>query len=131
MKKRTREQVLQMLVALAIMFCLCPFAGAASKAVWQVGKFNQSPSEFNAGKQGPPLFGSRYPAGELLYIVGKSLPEVDWPAYQEGALTGRPGQRPHPYTIQFDLPESSSRCLHAEGGALVGDGARGTTASGD
>ena len=105
MKKRTHEQVLQMLVVLAMMICFGQCAGAASKVVWQVGRFNQSPSEFNTGKQGPPLFGSRYPAGELLYIVGKSTPAVDWPAYQEGAATGRPGNRPHPYTIQFDLPE--------------------------
>jgi hypothetical protein len=105
MKNRKHEQVLTMLVVLAMMICFCQCAGAASKTVWQVGKFNHSPSEFNTGKQGPPLFGSRYPAGELLYIVGKSIPDVDWPAYQEGAATGRPGTRPHPYTIQFDLPE--------------------------
>ena len=74
--------------------------------MWQIGKFDQSPSEFNTGKQGPPLFGSRYPAGELLYIVGKSTPEVDWPAYQEGSTIGKAGSRPHPYATQFDLPEA-------------------------
>jgi hypothetical protein len=109
-----------MLVVLAIMICVCPRAGGLesrrkgrglsradsrgpSKVVWRIGTFNQSPSEFNAGKQGPPLFGSRYPAGELLYIVGKSNPGVDWPAYQEGAETDRPASHLHPYTIQFNL----------------------------
>ena len=105
MKKRTRDQVLQMLAALAMMICFHQCAAAASKVVWQLGKFNHSPSEFNTGKQGPPLFGSRYPAGELLYIVGKSIPDVDWPAYQEGVATGRPGTRLRPYTIQFNLPK--------------------------
>ena len=105
MKRRPHEQVLKTLVVLAIMICFCPCAEAASNVVWRIGKFNQSPSEFNTGKQGPPLFGSRYPAGELVYIVGKSTPEADWPAYQMGAATGRPGSRPHPYTIQFDLPQ--------------------------
>ena len=50
MKKRKHEQVLPMLVVLAMMICFCQCAGAASKTVWQVGKFNQSPSEFNTGK---------------------------------------------------------------------------------
>jgi hypothetical protein len=90
---------------LVIMICFCQWAGATSKAVWQIGEFDQSPSEFNTGKQGPPLFGSRYPAGELLYVVGKSTPAVDWPAYQEGAALGRAANRPYPYTIQFELPE--------------------------
>ena len=105
MKKGQREQVLPVFVVLAMMICFCQGARAASRTVWQVGKFNQSPSELNTGKQGPPLFGSRYPAGELVYVVGKSTPEVDWPAYQEGAATDRPGTRPHPYTIQFHLPK--------------------------
>jgi hypothetical protein len=74
--------------------------------VWRIGKFDQSPSEFNTGKQGPPLFGSRFPAGELAFIVGKSTPGLDWPAYQEGAETGRPGNHLHPYTIQFYLPKA-------------------------
>jgi hypothetical protein len=118
LKKRTHEQVLQMLVVVAMMICFCPCAGAASKAVWRVGRFDQSPSEFNSGKQGPPLFGSRYPAGELLYIVGKSTPEVDWPAYQEGAATGKPGNRPHPYTIQFDLPKAPQGVYTLKAGLL-------------
>ena len=105
MKKRKHELVLPMLVVLAMMICFCQCAVAASKVVWQIGKFDQSPSEFNTGKQGPPLFGSRYPAGKLLYIVGKSTPAVDWPAYQEGAALGRAGNHPYPYSIQFELPE--------------------------
>jgi len=120
MRKCPREPALQMLVVMAIMICICPRAGglesprrgralsradsrSPSKVVWRIGTFNQSPSEFNTGKQGPPLFGSRYPAGELLYVVGKSNPAIDWPAYQEGAETDRPGFHLHPYTIQFNL----------------------------
>ena len=106
MKERTQFRLLQVLLALAEMICYAPRAEAASKVVWKVGEFNQSPSEFNTGKQGPPLFGSRYPAGEVLYIVGKSTPGEDWPAYQEGWADGLPGNRPHPYIIQFDLHET-------------------------
>jgi len=120
-RKHPHEQALQALVVLAAAICICPCAGGVasrrgrrtpsradsrgpSNAVWRIGTFNQSPSEFNTGKQGPPLFGSRYPAGELVYVVGRSRPETDWPAYQEGAEIERPGSRPHPYTIQFNLP---------------------------
>jgi len=119
-EKRLDERLLQIVGVLAILCCLCPRAGAyaarrghkapsqadsrgSSKVVWRIGTFNQSPSEFNTGKPGPPLFGSRYPAGEIVYIVGKSKPGVDWPAYQEGTETERPGSHPHPYTIQFNL----------------------------
>lgn len=92
---------------LAVTLTLCCFrtASAASQTLWQMGAFNQSPNEFNTGKQGAPLFGSRYPKGELNYIVGKSIPERDWPAYQEGSTLGKTGSRPHSYTIQFDLDE--------------------------
>jgi hypothetical protein len=83
--------------------CLCQSASAAPQVVWRIGTFNESPSEFNTGKQGPPLFGSRYPKGELIYIVGKSRPETDWPGYQEGAAAGKPGN--HAYIIQFNLDE--------------------------
>ena len=148
MRKHPHEQALQVLVVLAVAICICPCAGGVasrrarrtpsradsrgpSNAVWRIGTFNQSPSEFNTGKQGPPLFGSRYPAGELVYVVGRSRPETDWPAYQEGAEIERPGSRPHPYTIQFNLPGNTQRRLHAQSGAVVGDGARGAIGSGN
>jgi len=104
-KKLNFKQALQMLAVLAIMMSFCPKAVAVPKVVWQIGKFNLSPSELNTGKQGPPLFGSRYPKGELLYLVGKSSAEADWPAYQEGSTLGKAGGHPHPYAIQFDLRE--------------------------
>ena len=135
MRKHPREQALQVLVVLAVMICICLCAGGVesrrgrrtpsradsrgpSNVVWRIGTFNQSPSEFNTGKQGPPLFGSRYPAGELLYVVGKSRPETDWPAYQEGAEIERPGSRPHPYTIQFNLPGKPSGVYTLKAGLL-------------
>jgi hypothetical protein len=113
------------LAVLGAIICICSRAGGVearrgrknpgrtdshgpANVLWRIGAFNQSPSEFNTGKPGPPLFGSRYPSGELLYVVGKSRPESDWPAYQEGAEIGRPGSRAHPYTIQFNLPKEPS-----------------------
>ena len=135
MRKHPRERLLQMLAVLAVVFCICPCAGGVtsrrkgktpsraasrvpSNGVWRIGAFNQSPSEFNTGKPGPPLFGSRYPIGELVYVVGRSRPETDWPAYQEGAEIERPGSRPHPYTIQFNLPGAPSGVYTLKAGLL-------------
>jgi hypothetical protein len=76
-----------------------------SQTLWQIGAFNFSSGEFSPGRSGPPFFGQRYPQGELIYVVGKSQPEQDWPAYQPGSTNGRTGFAPHPYTIQFELAE--------------------------
>ena len=91
---------------LVIMICFCQCAGAASKAVWQIGKFDQSSGEFNQGEVRPPVFASAHPKSDVLYIVGKSKPATDWPAFQPGSANGRAEFRPHPYTIQFDLSEA-------------------------
>jgi hypothetical protein len=85
--------------------CVFALPSAHAETVWQIGTFNSSSGEFNTDKQGPPLFGQRFPKGELVYVVGKSSPEQDWPAYQPGSANGRAGFVPHPYTIQFDLAE--------------------------
>jgi len=105
-KKRTHEQVLQMLLALAMMICLYQRAEAASKAVWQIGKFDQASGEFNHGEVRPPILAAGHPKSDVLYIVGKSNPATDWPAFQPGSANGSAEFRPHPYTIQFDLPET-------------------------
>ena len=102
-KRRTYKQVLRMPLALVIMICLCQCVRAASKAVWQIGKFDQSSVEFNHGGALPPNFAV---PPDVLYIVGKSKPATDWPAFQPGSANGRAEFRPHPYTIQFDLPEA-------------------------
>ena len=105
---RTLHQNLLLPFALSIAFMLRFFqsASAAPQTLWQIGTFNESPSEFNAGNKGAPLFGSRFPKGEVVYVVGKSKPETDWPGYQEGATVGKAESHPHPYTIQFDLDEA-------------------------
>jgi len=76
-----------------------------SEILWQIGAFDYSSAEFNHGSEGPPLFGQRFPKGQLVYVIGKSSAEKDWPAFQPGSANGRAGLAPHPYTIQFDLPE--------------------------
>ena len=70
---KTSYQVMLFSLLMALTLGFCRTAAAAPKVVWQIGKFNESPSEFNTGKQGPPLFGSRYPQGELIYTVGRAV----------------------------------------------------------
>ena len=104
--KRTYKQVLQILIVLVVVICFGSRAEAASKAVWQIGKFDQSSGEFNQGEVRPPVFAPAHPKSDVLYIVGKSKPATDWPAFQPGSANGRAEFRPHPYTIQFDLSEA-------------------------
>ena len=106
MNRRTDKQVLQILIALVIAICFCRCAEAASKALWQIGRFDQSSGEFNQGQVRPPVFAATHPKSDVLYIVGKSEPATDWPAFQPGSANGGADFRPHPYTIQFDLSEA-------------------------
>ena len=105
MNEHTERRILRTFALwLAVLISLVPYAQAAPKVVWQIGTFDNSSGEFNYGKPGPPFFGERYPK-ELLYIIGKSTPEADWPARQLGSAIFQPGGNPRPYTIQFDLDE--------------------------
>ena len=58
-------------------------AGGETQSIWQIGKFDESPSEFLRGAEDSATF-----------VVGKSDPGKDWPGRQ---LTG------HPYRIVFTL----------------------------
>jgi hypothetical protein len=104
--KSTYKEFVQILFVLVVVICSCPRAGAAPKVVWQIGKFDQSSGEFNHGEVRPPVFASPHAKSDVLYIVGKSNPATDWPAFQPGSANGRAEFRPHPYTIQFDLPQA-------------------------
>ena len=104
MKIRTFHCIIPLL--LTITLCLFWSVSAASQEVWQIGKFNHSPSNFNSGKPGQPLFRSRYPQGEPPYVVGRSTSELDWPTYQEeGSTGGNPETILFPYVVRSDLDE--------------------------
>ena len=105
--------VLQMLFTLSVVICFSSRAAADSQVVWQIGKFDQSSSEFKQGEVQPPVVAEGHARSDVLYIVGKSNPATGWPAFQPGSSNGSAGFRPHPYTIQFDLPEAPQG-LYAE-----------------
>ena len=105
MRETRFERIFSVWILALVVGCLLDVPSTFSETLWQIGTFNSSSGEFNTGKGGPPLFGQRFPKGELVYVVGKSSPDQDWPAYQPGSANGRAGFTPHPYTVQFDLAD--------------------------
>jgi alpha-mannosidase len=89
-------------VLLAVMISFTPHTTAAPKTVWQIGTFNESPSEFKNAESG--FSGVPYPTN-VLYTVGSSTPGADWEARQMGLASLQAGGHPRPYTIRFDWDE--------------------------
>ncbi|MGA3323174.1 MAG: polysaccharide lyase family protein [Terriglobia bacterium] len=88
----------RIILALAIYLPLqSPSAVAADHVVWEIGKFDQSPSGFN----GKVNFAD--PNYNPVFKVGQSDPAKDWPSAQPGSENQAGGSRPHPYTIIFKL----------------------------
>jgi alpha-mannosidase len=69
---------------------------ATWQIVWKIGTFDQSSAEFNSGVATTPV---------APYIVGKSVPNKNWFAFQPGSTNGPFGHQPHPVSIQFNLAE--------------------------
>jgi alpha-mannosidase len=84
--------------------CICPGAPAASQVVWQIGKFDRSSLEFTLRTPPAAQSGAGETQYDVVYVVGKSKAETDWPGFQPGSSNGTAGYRPHPYAVQFDLP---------------------------
>jgi hypothetical protein len=93
------------LYLLSCVMALCSTVTQASDILWQIGTFDQSSREFAAGVSpvlGGPLDYSN-PAADPVYVVGKSEPGKNWPAFQPGTSNGKAGHRAHPFTIAFHL----------------------------
>ncbi|MGA3325120.1 MAG: polysaccharide lyase family protein, partial [Terriglobia bacterium] len=118
MKKKSFLRIPQMLLVVAATIGFCQQAGAAPQVVWQIGRFDRSSSEFNLRGAPAPKPGAGQAQRDLVYVIGKSQAETDWPGFQPGSSNGKAGYRPHPYAIQFDLP-SSPRGLYTLKVALL------------
>jgi hypothetical protein len=86
--------------------------------VWQIGRFDESSVEFTRRGAPAPKPGAGQAQYDLVYVIGKSKAETDWPGFQPGSSNGTAGYRPHPYAIQFDLP-STPRGLYTLKVALL------------
>ena len=82
-------------LAVGLLSCACGCADAAAGALWRIGQFDASSSEFNSRR----LETSTAP----VYVIGKSDPARDWHAFQPASSAEKPA---YPFAIQFELPES-------------------------
>lgn len=73
-----------------------PAPQAAWQPLWRIGTFDQSSAEFHDGAPADPV---------APYVVGKSVPDKDWFAFQPGSANGLFGHQPHPASIEFNLAE--------------------------
>src|SRR5277367_4907404 len=88
-------------------------AKAASETVWQIGNFDGASIEF-----GKRIYYAN-PADDPVYVVGRSIATKDWPAYQPGSANGHAGYRPHPFTIEFFLPQTPNGSYVLKAAVLV------------
>ena len=88
-------------------------SGTPGTVLWQIGRFDHSSHEFRAN---PDL---RQPGAAPHYVVGNSIAAKDWPAMQPGSANPAFGQRPHPFTITFDLPRIQPGAYHLTIGAII------------
>ena len=113
-------RALVILVSVLSVVMACPRATAAPTTLWQIGKFDHSSAEFNQGGAGRAYSGGTFPQTPVVYIVGKSNPKTDWPAHQPGSANAGSGHRPHPYTIQFNLPNEPKGSYFLKVGFVAG-----------
>jgi alpha-mannosidase len=81
--------------------------------LWQIGKFDRSSYEFKGH------FQYSNPQFQALYTVGQSDAAKDWPAQQAGSMNQSAGQRPHPYTIVFNLASKPRGQFHLQISAIT------------
>src|SRR5438093_13573941 len=86
---------------------------AGNQIIWQIGTFDEASIEFSR------QIDYANPAEDPVYEVGKSVATKDWRAYQPGSANGQAGLRPHPFTIQFDLPAAPTAAYGLTVGLLT------------
>ena len=107
-------------IAMGLYFC-SPLLAKGTERLWQIGVFDESSQEFNQGLDPATDRSIDYadPAHDPVYIVGKSNPARDWLAFQPGSANGYAGNRPHPFTVQFDLSETPAGLFELKLALLV------------
>ncbi|HTS70161.1 MAG TPA: polysaccharide lyase family protein [Terriglobia bacterium] len=119
MRKHASALVQRGLLTLAVIAAFCLHANAASQVVWQIGRFDRSSAEFTLGETRAPQTVAGQAPRDIVFVVGKSKAELDWPAFQPGSSNGQAGYRAHPFAIQFDLPSKPQGLYTLKVGLLV------------
>lgn len=94
---------LKALALLAGAFALTTAAGES--VVWQIGRPDRNYAEFAIARN-YPAFQEKFGRLPLLFEVGRNDPARDWPFIQPGPVDAWAGNKPHPFTIRFNLPEA-------------------------
>jgi alpha-mannosidase len=95
--RQLRNAVILFFVSTLALLLATPGLHAAENTLWQIGTFDQSSHEFN---NAAPVGNADY---NPVFTIGKSATS-DWPGRQPGSENQAEGQRPHPFTVLFDLP---------------------------
>lgn len=81
-----------------------------AETIFQLGTFDESSAEFSPIND--PVTGQRRinyadPTQDPVFVVGRSDPARHWFALQPGNANGATGSREHPFTIEFQLDQTS------------------------
>lgn len=71
-----------------------------SRIVFAIGRPDGSGTEFALQPDGYARYGGEFP-GDVLFIVGKSLPGRDWPYIHPGPADAWAGSTEHDFTVEF------------------------------
>lgn len=97
--------IISILCGLLFFWSLPNLFGAEDDLIFLIGSPDRSCSEFAlANDGGYPAYPQRFPKGKIEYIIGKSVPENDWPFVHPAPLDQQwaKGGQLHPFTIRFE-----------------------------
>lgn len=82
---------------------------ASAQELWRIGSFDNSYDEFACARN-YRAFASAFQR-DPVFRIGTSAEKKDWSFVNPGPADHWAGARPHPFTIEFDLPEPPNRPL--------------------
>ncbi|MCI0536303.1 MAG: hypothetical protein L0Z50_13870 [Verrucomicrobiales bacterium] len=77
--------------------------------LWQLGQFDESSAEFSPiidPRSGQRRIDYANPEQDPMFVIGSSDPAQHWFSFQPGSANGGAGFRPHPFALEFQLPET-------------------------
>jgi hypothetical protein len=77
---------------------------------WQIGKKDKSAAEFALGPYNNERFSRKFGNKPIVYEIGKSKPETDFPFVLPGPADGWAGNASHQIVIRFGIKELSGLC---------------------
>jgi alpha-mannosidase len=91
------------LVIMALLVLVLGASAGAQNTVWQIGQFDNDYREF-AIHGNYDAYSASFPK-DVTFHAGTDDPSKSWPFIQPGPTDAWAGQKAHPFTIAFSLPE--------------------------